>query len=161
MRHILLCVVCVTLACGICLAGPRTRDWQSVRDMPPGWRITVIAGHNYPCIFVRATADELICGRLQHGWLVPDPPELHFPRNTIREIKLDRGDDANALAGAAVGGATGATFGAIAVRNARGTAALLFGAIGAGFGARLGQDVHILRGKVIYCSSPAPRARSR
>jgi hypothetical protein len=128
-------------------------NWQAVQDVPPGSQIMVAAGHDYPCLFVRATEDELICGGVQRGWMVSEPQEIHFRRDQIREVRIDRGDAANSLAGAGIGASVGAAVGAAGTTNARGSAALLFGIFGSAFGARLGQAIHVLRGKVIYRSA--------
>jgi hypothetical protein len=131
-----------------------------VKDMPPGWQIKVVAGHNYSCVFVRATDDELICGTVQRGW-ISDPREIHFRRDIIREIRVDHGDDANSLAGAAIGGATGVGLAAVASDGCcKGGAALLVGLIGTAIGAHVGHDVHILRGEVVYRST-RPKQKDR
>jgi hypothetical protein len=154
MRKLLMLLLLLTCSSALSFGRSPDGSWQAVEAMPPGWQITVVAGHKFPCIFVRATEDDLICGRLQRGWMMRDFPEIHFRRDQIREVRVDRGDDANILAGAAIGGGAGAAFGAIAAESSKGAAAFIFGTIGTALGARLCQNIHVLRGKVIYRSGP-------
>jgi hypothetical protein len=143
------------------LAKEPSGDWQVIKDVPPGWRITVFSGRHTACIFVRATDDELVCGTMQHGW-ISDPRELHFRRELVREVRIDRGDGLNALAGAGIGGSIGAALGASNGNTDRGAAALLFGVIGASIGLRAGRDCHALRSKLLYrAQSPRKDRKSK
>jgi hypothetical protein len=133
------------------LAKPAVGDWQVVKEeLPRGWQITVVTQFAFPCIFEQANNEELICQPLRRDRLDSDSREIHVRRERIREIRVERQDGANMLAGAAGAGAAAAGFGAIAASGARGRSAYFFGLLGAPLGARYGRDVHILRGKVIY-----------
>lgn len=125
-------------------------DWQAVQqDIPRGWQITVATSFTFPCIFERADKDELVCQPLNRGRL-SDPDEIHLRRDRIREIRVERRDGANMLAGAAGGSGVGAILGAVLISGARGPSAFLLGLGGASMGARSGRDLHLLHGKVIY-----------
>ncbi len=125
-------------------------DWQSVEDIPTGWQITVVTTFTFPCIFVRASDSELVCGELDRHAHVSDSDEIHVRRGAIREVRVEKRNGANSLAAAGLGGGLGAGFGGIAVAGARGPAAYLLGTMGAMIAARKGHDTHLLRGKVIY-----------
>lgn len=123
-------------------------DWQVVRDdIPRGWQITVVTSLSFPCIFERASADELICDPLHRK---QEADEIHIRRERIREIRVERREGANMLAGTGGGGGLGAILGALLVGSARGPSAYLFSLGGGSLGARSGRDVHVLHGKVIY-----------
>ncbi len=159
MRRLLLLLSTVSLFNGIAFAGSLVGDWQSVQDIPAGWQIIVVTEFTFPCIFAEANDNELICGPLSHGWAHSDSREIHVRRDRIREIRVERRDGANMLAGAALGGGAGAGFGAIAAASSKGTSAYLFGTIGTLIGAHAGHNIHTLRGKVIYRSGSAPSAK--
>lgn len=142
------------------LAKDDISDWQNVKDIPPGWRISVVSGRHIACIFVRATDEELVCGGLQRGWYT-DPREFHFRREMIREVRVDRGDAVNALAGAAVGGSLGAALGASNPHVDRGAMVPFFATIGAAIGLRAGRDCHIVRSKLLYQSHPSQKSRGQ
>ncbi len=129
-------------------------DWQSVQDIPEGWQITVVTEFTFPCIFTEATEDELTCTSLRHGWAAPHSRQIRVRRDRIREIRVEKREGTNMLAGAALGGGTGAGFGALAAATSKAAPAYLFGTIGAVIGAHMGRDTHILRGKVIYRPPP-------
>ena len=125
-------------------------DWQCVEDIPTGWQITVVTTFTFPCIFVRASDSELVCGQLDRHAHVSNSDEIHVRRGAIREIRVEKRNGANSLAAAALGASAGAGFGAVAAPGARGPAAYLLGTMGAMIAARKGNDTHLLRGKVIY-----------
>ncbi len=125
-------------------------DWHTVKeDIPRGWRITVVTAFAFPCIFQQANDNELVCEQLHHRW-GSENNDIHIRRERIREIRVEKREGANMLAGAFGGGGAGALLGAVLVAHAMGPAALLLGMGGAGMGASTGRDLHILRGKVIY-----------
>lgn len=142
----------VWLLAGISWAKAPSSDWDIVEDIPTGWRIAVVTEFTFPCVFVRASADELVCRIPQHHWNECDLPETRVRRDHVREVRVDRRNGANALMGGAVGGGTGAIFGAIANAGARGAYGL--GVVGVLLGARMGNGVHLLKGKVIFRASP-------
>jgi hypothetical protein len=125
-------------------------DWQTVEeDVPHGWQITVVTAFSFPCIFQQANDNELVCEPLHHRWGAEDN-DIHIRRDRIREIRVEKREGANMLAGAAGGGVAGALLGTVLVPHAMGPAALLLGMGGAGMGASSGRGLHILHGKVIY-----------
>src|SRR5215471_12621537 len=117
--------------------------------------MAVVTEFTFPCVFVRASADELVCRIPRRRWDEHDLPETHVRRDRIREVRVDRRNGANALMGGAVGGGTGAIFGAIANAGARGASAYGLGVVGVLLGARTGNNVHLLKGKVIFRASPS------
>jgi hypothetical protein len=135
-------------------AKPPVGDWESVQDIPEGWQIIVVTEFTFPCIFAQATEDELTCTSLRHGWAAPHSRQIRVRRDRIREIRVEKREGANMLAGAALGAGTGAGFGAVAAASSKAAPVYLFGTIGALLGSHVGRDTHILRGKVIYRSSP-------
>jgi len=157
----LLVIFTVWLLTGISWAKAPSSDWDVVEDIPTGWRIAVVTEFTFPCVFVRATAEEMVCRIPQRRWDERDLPDTRVRRDRVREVRVDRRNGANALMGGAVGGGTGAIFGAIANAGARGASAYGLGVVGVLLGARLGNDVHLLRGKVIFrASSSGPRTQS-
>jgi hypothetical protein len=146
---------------GIAFAKSPVGDWQTVQDIPQGWQIVVVTEFTFPCVFVRASDDELICEPLRRSRSDSGPREIHTRRDRIREIRVERRDGANMLAGSALGGGTGAGFGAIAAAGSRGSSAYAFSVLGALMGAHIGRDTHTLRGKVIYRSDVATKAQDK
>jgi hypothetical protein len=134
-------------------------DWQAVQqDIPRGWQITVVTSFTFPCIFERADKDELVCRAVQRNARDSEGTEIHVHRDRIREIRVERRDGANMLAGAAGGSGLGAILGAILIPGARGPSAYLLGLGGASMGARSGRGLHIVHGKVIYRRNPDKQA---
>ena len=130
-------------------------DWQSVKNLVPGTRITVRERHPFHsmCIFQRATDEELFCERILRGSSrVLIPPEAVYDRNKVREVRLEHSDAANAATGAAIGGGVGAAIGASAHSTSltRPGSALLLGTGGAIIGGFFGKDFPLTHGKVIY-----------
>lgn len=125
-------------------------DWQTIQDdIPRGWQITVVTAFTFPCIFEQANDKELVCEQLHHRW-GSEKNDIHVLRDRIREIRVEKREGANMLAGAAGGSVAGAVLGAVLVAHAMGPAALVLGMIGARKGATFGSNLHILHGKVIY-----------
>jgi hypothetical protein len=136
-------------------ATAQTGDWEAVRNLPPGTRISVRDGHPFHnlCIFQRATDDQLFCERILHGLsrgMIP--PEAVYPRDKVRDVRLEHSDAANVATGAAIGGGIGAAIGASAHSPSltRPGGALLLGTGGAIIGGFFGRDFPITHGKVIY-----------
>lgn len=126
--------------------------WRAVENITPGSRISVKAKHRVRCIFQRATEDELVCERMNRGLLRIAPPEIELDRPSVREVRLERSDDANAAVGAVIGAGVGAATGASTGNgtSTREGGALLLGAAGAIFGWFFGSKFHVLHGKIIY-----------
>ncbi|SRR6266496_3137139 len=148
----LLVLTSITLAfTGICFAKAPVGDWQAVQfDIPQGWQITVVTSLTFPCIFERATQEELVCQPSQRSRVPSDSREIHVRKDRIREIRVERRDGANMIASGAGAGGLGAGLGAIVAEGSRGSSAYALGLLGAGMGARTGRGLHILHGKVIY-----------
>ena len=132
-------------------AQAQTGDWQAVENLKPGTRISVKARHRVRCIFQGATLDELTCKRSDRLFRTLSS-EIVFDRQSVREVRLERSDEANAAVGAAIGAGAGAAAGASNGNGTltRGGGALLLGGIGAIVGWFFGADFHILHGKTIY-----------
>ncbi len=161
-RPLILLFLAVDLFSGIAFARSSVGDWQSVQDIPAGWQITVVTEFTFPCIFAHATDEELICKVAQRNRVAVEPDEIRVRRDRIHEVRVERRDGANMLAGAGGAGSLGAILGAILVTGARGPSAYMFGLGGASMGARTGRDLHLLHGKVIYrrpVASKNPNAR--
>lgn len=151
MRRLIMLLSLAMLTAITTFAKTPIGDWQAVQlDIPRGWQITVVTAFTFPCIFEKASAEELICEPPQCKRTACDSDEIHVARERIREIRVERREGANMLAGAAGGGGLGAVLGALLVAGGRGPSAYIFGLGGASLGAHRGRDVHILRGKVIY-----------
>jgi len=150
MRLPLLLIPLLALFTSTVFAKSPIGDWRSVEDVPTGWQITVVTTFTFPCIFVRASDSELVCGQLDRHAHVSNSDEIHVRRGAIREIRVEKRNGANSLAAAALGASAGAGFGAVAAPGARGPAAYLLGTMGAMIAARKGNDTHLLHGKAIY-----------
>lgn len=155
MRHtrIIFLVFAAVLLASTALA--QTGDWQAVKNLRPGTKISVQGGHSFHnlCIFEHATDEQLVCEHILHG---PRgafiPSERVYERKRIREVRLEHSDAANMATGAAIGGGIGAAVGASAGNGTltRGGGALLLGAGGALIGGAFGRDFPVAHGKVIY-----------
>jgi hypothetical protein len=84
----------------------------------------VVTAFTFPCIFEKASAEELICEPPQCKRTACDSDEIHVARERIREIRVERREGANMLAGAAGGGGLGAVLGALLVAGGRGPSGL-------------------------------------
>ena len=144
---VLLAAVTSSLAKGKAPVG----DWQAVQqDVPRGWGLEVVTSMTFPCVFDHATADELICRPIERGGRESDDAEIHVLRERIREIRVEKREGSNMLAGGGAGAGLGAILGAALVPGGAGRAAFMLGLGGGSIGARHGRDIHLLRGKVIY-----------
>ncbi len=124
-------------------------DWQAVQqDIPTGWQITVVTSMTFPCVYESANDQELVCKRLDRA--NANQAEIHIRRERIHEVRVEKRQGANMLAGGAAGAGVGSVLGALLILGARGTSAYALGLGGASLGARHGRDTHILPGKVIY-----------
>ena len=136
-------------------APAQSGDWQAVRSLRPGTKISVRYQHSFHsmCLFQHATDDQLVCERILRGTSrVLIPAEAVYQRDKVREVRLEHGDDANIAIGAAIGGGVGAAIGASVHSSAptRPGSALLLGTGGAIIGGFFGRDSPITHGKVVY-----------
>ena|SRR5882672_7478931 len=138
------------------MAFAQTGNWQAVRQLDPGTKISVQFEHHSlhsTCYFQRATDDQLFCERVLRGVSqVLIPPDAVHERKNIREVRLEHSDSSNTATGVAIGGGIGATLGAANNNGTltRGGGALLLGTVGALIGGSFGRDFPIFHGKVIY-----------
>ena len=135
-------------------AQAQTGDWRAVQNLQPGARIMVKTQHRYPCIFVSATQDELVCDVPRHrlGGL---PPTMAFSRQEIREVRRAPNQAKDAWIGAGIGAGAGAVAAGTNSRTSPGVHAFFGGLAGAGGGALVGATVPIFQvvfhgGKLIY-----------
>ena len=135
MRRLLMLLFSFALLSGIASARPSVGDWQPVQDIPAGWQITVVTEFTFPCTFAQASDRESICTLLQRPGATVESREIHARRDRTQEVRVERRDGANMLAGAGGGGAFGAILGAVLVAGARGPAGYLFVLGGASLGA--------------------------
>ena len=151
MRKILMMILLSCGLCASCFAKGPVGDWQIVQqDIPRGWQITVVTSFTFPCVFQQATDQELICEPLDHDGRASDKGEIRVRRGRILEIRVEKREGANMLAGAGGAAALGSLLGALLIPGARGPSAYLFGLGGASIGASSSRGTHILHGKVIY-----------
>ena len=139
-------------------AKARTGDWQSVKHVMGGTRISVKTQRRYRCSVEDVTDDELICGMRTPFREVT----LTIRRSEIREIRIASlpNQSKDAWIGAGIGAGAGAiAAGTLAAqapgRNYPGFHAFVGGLAGAGGGALVGATVSVFqillqRGKVIY-----------
>ncbi len=141
-------------------------SWEDVMRLAPGTRISVKNFRFWPasrCDFLWADDRRLACTPA-HAELLPLMPVIPLPfpdrplifvRGEVLRVRLEHGDDANALMGAAVGGGAFAALGAANADpgchpSCRGANAVILGIFGAYFGSFWGQVFPILHRKVIY-----------
>src|SRR5262249_385908 len=96
-------IVAVLLLAGISWGKASLSDWGAVEDIPTGGRIAVVTEFTFPCVFVHASADEMVCRIPGRRWDEHDLPETHVRRDRIREVRVDRRNGVNALMGGAIG----------------------------------------------------------
>src|SRR3989442_13344513 len=78
--------------------------WRAVENLKPRSRISVKVHLRAICFFLRATHDELVC-ELPADHRIPfGPSQLTFDRRSIREVRLEHSEAADAALGAAIGG---------------------------------------------------------
>src|SRR2546422_9138484 len=102
------------LACLIFTSSAQAQPggWRAVENLTPRSRSAVKVRLRTICFFVRATHDELVC-ELPADHRIPfGPSQLTFDRQSIREVRLEHGEAADAALGAAIGGGVGAAVGA-------------------------------------------------
>jgi hypothetical protein len=163
MRHTKAIFFLSAVALLASIAPAQTGDWQAVKSLPPGTRISVRDGHSFTrdtCFFLSATDDQLVCGRALRGHprigiILPIPNQAVYERSRVREVRLKHGetvDAVNVLIGGAIGAGIGAGFGATANNGTltRGGSALVVGTAGAVAGGVLARFFPVLRGKVIF-----------
>ena len=134
-------------------AQAQTGDWQAVKNLRPGTRISVKTQHRYPCFFASATEDELVCNGPDR--LLRLPPRMTFSRGEIREIRMGPNQAKDAWIGAGIGTGAGAIAAGTGSRDYPGFHAFIGGLAGAGVGALVGATVPIFQeifhhGKIIY-----------
>jgi hypothetical protein len=137
------------------IAAAQTGDWQAVKDLRPGTKISVQYEHSFHnlCTLEQATDEQLVCDHVLHG---PRgtfiPSERVYQRNNIREVRLEHSDGANTATAAALGGGVGTALGASTRSHTltRGAGILLLGGIGALIGGSFGKDFPVIHGKVVY-----------
>lgn len=136
----------------------RSGDWQTVKHLEPGTRISVKTQSNYRCSIEDVTDDELICGMRAPFREVT----LTIRRSEIHEIRI--APHPNQAKDAWIGAGIGAGAGAIAAgtmaaeapgRDYPGFHAFVGGLGGAAGGALVGGTVPIFQvlfqhGKIIY-----------
>lgn len=140
------------------LAAAQKGDWQAVKNLPPGTRISVKAEHflTNTCFFLNATDDQLVCERTLHGRRrmlnQPIPYQAFYERSKVREVRLEHSEALNGLAGAGIGAGIGAAVGASNGNGTltRGGGALFLGGIGALIGGGFGSAFPVIHGKVVY-----------
>ena|ERR1700722_679701 len=155
MKHVKTILLVSTLFMLASYASGQAGDWQAVKDLQPGTKISVLYGVPFHvlCVFDHATDEQLICERVLHG---PHggfgSRERGYRRDNIKEVRLEHSDAANIATGVAIGGGIGVAVGVGTGRNAtrRGEGGLLLGGLGALFGGAFGRDFPIAHGKVIY-----------
>ena len=151
MKHTKLILLLSTALLLASTAPAQTGDWQAVKHLQPGTKISV--HFRNLCVFEHATDEQMVCEHTLHG---PRgaffPSERVYERRKIREVRLEHSDTANIATGAAIGGGIGAAIGANASNGTltRGGSALLLGTGGALIGGIFGRDFPVTHGTVIY-----------
>jgi len=134
-------------------ARAQTGNWQAVENLAPGSRISVEVGHRAICFFVVATHDALTCAPPRHRGFLFGPRKLTFPRQIVREVRLEHSEAADAAFGAVIAGGIGVTVGA-GVKGPqaanRWIGALFLGGVFGAFGGAIGRDFPLLHGQVVY-----------
>ena len=139
----------ISLLTAVSFAKSTVGDWQAVQqDIPTGWQIVVVTSMTFPCVFEKADEKELVCKRLDRA--NANEAEIHIRRERIHEVRVEKREGANMLAGGGAGAGLGSILGLLLVSRAPGVSAFAFGLGGASIGARHGRNTHILRGKVLY-----------
>ena len=160
MRHTKTILFLSAFVLLVSTARARTGDWQAVRNLPPGTRISVRSHRVFgrdTCFFLHATDDHLVCERALHRRsriliVLPIPSEVVHERSRVREVRVEHSEDANTLAGVGIGAGIGAALGAGVSNGAmtRGPGVILGSGIGALVGGTFISKFPIIHGKVIY-----------
>ena len=99
-------------------------NWQTIQqDIPRGWGIEVVTSMTFPCKFDHATENELICTPIQRARRDSDDAQIHVRRDRIHEIRAEKREGANMLAGGGTGAGLAAILGALLIPGGRGVAA--------------------------------------
>ncbi|MGH9712788.1 MAG: hypothetical protein ACRD5M_05755 [Candidatus Acidiferrales bacterium] len=129
-------------------------DWQAVKDLALGTRISVKTSLRVVCFFVRATEEEVVCATHLVGPIGVISYDRRYHRRSIREVRLELTEETGVAVGALVGAGAGAVVGAVAGGRGgsvtRTGGAVLVGVIGAIVGGALGRDFPVVHGEVIY-----------
>jgi hypothetical protein len=149
MQKLFMLSLLLYVSASACFAKSAVGDWQAVQqDIPTGWQMIVVTSMTFPCIYESANDYELVCKRLDRA--NANEAEIHIRRERIHEVRVEKRQGPNMLAGGAAGAGLGSVLGALLIPDARGTRAYALGLGGASLGVRTGRDTHILRAKVIY-----------
>lgn len=131
------------------LAHAQVGDWSLVEQIQPGDRISVKAHHRITCVLDEIDDQSLAC-RIETPRWFGSAPEAVFKRSDVREVRLEHDDKFHAaigtLAGAAVGGALGATR----TSSDPVVGGLLLGSIGGVIGHFFGPIFPVIHGRVVY-----------
>ena len=100
-------IISLTILLLSSLAPAQTGDWQAVKNLQPGTKISVQSGTRFHilCTFEYATDEQLLCERVLRGPRGPViPPERTYARAKIREVRFEHSDGTNMATGALIGG---------------------------------------------------------
>ena len=132
-------------------AGAQTGDWQAVKELPPGTPISV-KGRDViirnQCTFRAANDYRLVCEGMS-----PMIPPLVYPRDQVRQVRLERSNAAKVATGALVGIGIGVTLGALGSDRSgttRGGRMIIGGGILGLIGGAFGRMFPVVHGPVIY-----------
>jgi hypothetical protein len=154
MRKLQLVAGLLVLLLNVSNARAQKGDWQAVKDLAPGTRISVKMSLRMICFIVRATEEEVVCASHLHGPVGTISYDRRYDRQRIREVRLELSEETGVAVGALVGAGAGAVVGAVAGGRGgnvtRTGGAVLAGAIGAILGGALGRDFPVVHGQVVY-----------
>lgn len=155
MRKLQLVAGLIVVLFHVTSAQAQKGDWQAVKDLPSGTRISVKTRVWFTCILERATDEVLACDLTLDGGIWHSSSEVKLDRRKIHEVRLGSDEGLNTAVGAAVGGGAGAIIGAIAGASrgsgsTPGIGAILVGGLGAIVGGAVGREFPIVHGKVVY-----------
>jgi uncharacterized protein YcfJ len=128
----------------------QTNDWTSVQKLAPGTSISVVKRARQSCRVAIVTESELDCDR-QIGDV---GRRFVFPRQEVREIRLEEVEHNRMIAGAIIGAAVGAVVGFAGGGQSndperRGYARIYGIPIGALIGGAIGHKLH-RHGPIVY-----------
>jgi hypothetical protein len=149
---IALCILTLFTLATAAQARKPAGDWQIVKNLAPGTRISVKSKFRDLCVFESATDNTLVCEPALLGTAITNPIPFRFKRTRVREVRLEFSDSENGVLGAIVGGGIGAILGAIGGGQtySRGGSALVIGGLGALVGSVVARNFPIRHGAVIY-----------